>query len=187
LEKAAFRSTLFSVLNEMSPVEPTQSRTRLVLLDEMLLFRASLGRFLALQPGLEVAGECGGSKEALQLLRTQRADLVLLDLRFAGESAEEFFVRSRNAGYRGRFLIVTGVANSWAAASAIASGASGIFLKSDASARLVQAIRLVAAGAVWIDPKILRLMAGRLFDLDRQSKRASKDAAANRHAAHSFR
>lgn len=164
-----FPSKLSSVQEKLATGQVRQ-RTRVVLLDELLLFRASLSRLLASQPGLLVAGECGDSEEALQLLRTQPADVVLLDLHCAGESAEAFFLKAREAGYGGRFLILTGAVGARESASAIRAGASGIFLKSDASVRLVQAIRLVAAGAVWIDPSILRLMAGRLFDLDRQSE-----------------
>src|SRR2546423_164619 len=55
------------------------SRTRLLILDDHNLFRESLGRFLAIEPDLEVVGNCSTSKEALELLRTSAVDLVLLD------------------------------------------------------------------------------------------------------------
>src|ERR1035438_9877275 len=49
-------------------------------------------------------------------------------------------------------------------ADALKLGASGIFLKSDVPDRLVQAVRLVATGAVWIDQKIIQLLADQLIN-----------------------
>jgi DNA-binding NarL/FixJ family response regulator len=146
------------------------NRIRLVLLDELLLFRTSLGRFLASQSGFDVAGECGNANQAIDILRASAADVVLMEIHFGGKPAGTFIAAARDAGFRGSFLIVTGAAGVRESAAAIKSGASGIFLKSDASDRLMQAIRLVAAGAVWIDPKVIRLMADRLFDLVPQSE-----------------
>jgi two-component system, NarL family, nitrate/nitrite response regulator NarL len=146
------------------------SRIHLVLLDELLLFRTSLGQFLASQPGFDVTGDCGDANEAMEILRTSPVDVVLLELHFGGKPAEAFIAAARGAGYGGRFLIVTGAAGARESAAAIKSGASGIFLKSDSTGRLMQAIRLVTAGAVWIDPKVIRQMADRLFDLGLQSE-----------------
>src|SRR5712691_10986827 len=47
--------------NELMGEETEQNRIRLVLLDDHGLFRTSLARFLAAEPGFEIAGECGTS------------------------------------------------------------------------------------------------------------------------------
>ena len=59
--------------------QPEQDRIRLILLDDHVLFRASLARFLGSVPGFEVVGESGTSAEALKALNGSSADLVLLD------------------------------------------------------------------------------------------------------------
>jgi DNA-binding NarL/FixJ family response regulator len=61
-------------------------------------------------------------------------------------------------------LIVAGAADARSSALALKLGASGIFLKSEAPDRLVQAIRLVAKGDVWVDPKVIQLLADQLID-----------------------
>src|SRR5579864_4842944 len=43
----------------------------------------------------------------------------------------------------------------------LSCGAAGIFLESESSTRLIQAIRLVAAGEAWIDQKLIQQLAGR--------------------------
>jgi DNA-binding NarL/FixJ family response regulator len=140
--------------------DPThESRIRLVLLDDHALFRASLGRLLASEPDFEVAGECGASGEALEILKSSSVDLVLLDFNFGTEHGDDFISAARQAGYQGRFLIVAGAADVRNSAIALKRGASGIFLKSEAPDRLVQAIRLVGSGGIWVDQKIIQMLA----------------------------
>jgi DNA-binding NarL/FixJ family response regulator len=144
--------------------ETGEKRIRLVLLDDHGLFRASLSHFLASEPGFEVAGESGIAAEALEILNRSTVDIVLMDFDLGSERGNEFISVARQAGYRGRFLIVAGAADTRAAAMALKLGASGIFLKSEAPERFLHAIRLVADGEVWVDPKVLKMLADRLID-----------------------
>jgi len=131
---------------------------RLLLLDDQALFRASLGRLLASKPGLEVVGECGSSAEAIGILGSSPVDIVLLD--FAHATGDDGFLSAaRRNGYQGRFLIVAAGADALTSAAAIRRGASGVFLMSEAPDRLVQAITLVANGAVWLDRQIIHILA----------------------------
>jgi DNA-binding NarL/FixJ family response regulator len=135
-----------------------EKQIRLVLLDHHALFRASLGRFLALEPGFEVAGQCGSCTEALGVLRQTSVDVVLLDLALGTERGEEFISAARRVGYQGRFLIVAGAVDARDSAVALKLGASGVFSKAEAPDRLVQAIRLVANGQVWVDERVIQLL-----------------------------
>jgi DNA-binding NarL/FixJ family response regulator len=151
--------------------EQTQDNgIRLLLLDDQALFRSSLARLLTSEPGLAVVAECGNSAEALEILGASPVDVVLLDLAHATDGTGGVMSTARSTGYQGRFLIIAETADARNSAFAIKLGASGIFLKSEAPARLVQAIRLVANGAVWLDQRIIRILAdqsvGRLPPLD---------------------
>jgi DNA-binding NarL/FixJ family response regulator len=157
-----------------------EDRIRLVLVDDQVLFRTSLGRFLATQPGLELAGECGTATEALEILNGSSVDLVLSDLDLRTERGDDLMSAARRAGYKGRFLIVAGTADARELSAAIKLGASGIFLKSEALDRIVQAIRLVASGAVWVDLKVIQLVADRLVDLPRLDDRMSRNLLTDR-------
>jgi DNA-binding NarL/FixJ family response regulator len=138
---------------------PDEDRIRLLLLDEHGLFRTSLGRLLAAEPGLEVTGECGTSAEALGVLQASTVDIVLLDFDVGPEQANDFISAAREARYEGRFLIVAGEIDVERSASAFKLGASGVFLKSDVPEHLIQAIRVVSNGAVWVDQKIIQVFA----------------------------
>ena len=132
---------------------------RVVLLDDENLLRAGLSRLLASEIGIEVLGECGSCAEALDILKASAIDLVLLDFKIGEEHAGDFISTAQAAGYRGRFLIVASAPDARASAHALSLGASGIFPKSGGPDRLVQAIRLVMTGAVWIDQKVVQYLA----------------------------
>jgi two-component system, NarL family, nitrate/nitrite response regulator NarL len=126
--------------------EAPENRIRLVLLDEHSLFRESLSRFLASEARFEVVGEGGAAAEALEILKSSTVDVMLLDFDIRTEHGEDIISAAHQAGYQGRFLIVTGAPDVQKSAMALKRGASGIFLKSEAPERLIQAIRLVANG-----------------------------------------
>jgi two-component system nitrate/nitrite response regulator NarL len=80
-----------------------EKRIRLVLLDDHGLFRASLGCLLASEPDFEVAGECGTSAEALEILKHSGVDIILLDFDLGSERGSEFISAARKSGYQGAF------------------------------------------------------------------------------------
>jgi len=153
--------------------EPAARTIRVLLMDALGLFRASLGRYLSSESGFEVAGECGTPAEALEILSgsvAQAVDVVLLDFDLGTEHAGDFIPAARNAGYEGRFLIVSGAADARNSALILRLGASGVFLKSEPPERLVQAIRSVANGDIWVDRKVIQLLADQVLDRSPQSE-----------------
>jgi two-component system, NarL family, nitrate/nitrite response regulator NarL len=143
--------------------DPTHG-IRLVLVDVPGLFRASLGRYLASEPGFEVTGECDTPVEALELLKNAKADVVLADLDACSDQGSSFFSAAREAGYGGQFLIVSGSVDARKSAVALRLGAAGIFLKAEPPDRLVQAIKRVAGGEIWLDQKVVLSMADQVID-----------------------
>jgi two-component system, NarL family, nitrate/nitrite response regulator NarL len=129
----------------------------IVLLDEHLLFRESLAGLLAAEKGFTIVGQCANSTEALKLLKTSGVDVVLVDLRIA----EEFIQCAHKGRYNGKFLVVARTLEVPGSAAVLRSGASGIFLESDSSTRLIQAIRQVAHGEAWLDQRVIQLLADR--------------------------
>jgi len=93
-------------------------RVKLALVDDNGLFREGLGRLLASEADMEVVGQCAHFAEALELLAGSPADIVLLELKIKAERSDAFISAARQAGYRGKFFIVT--AGIDAAQSAIA-------------------------------------------------------------------
>ena len=133
-------------------------RTRLLLVDDHILFREGLGRLLASEPDFELGGSCGTSAEALEILRDTPVDLILLDFDIGKDHGAQFISTARRAGYTGKILMVTAGMSAKESSLALKLGASGIFLKHNSPGSLAKAIRLVIAGEMWVDQKVIQLM-----------------------------
>src|SRR5580693_9178473 len=127
--------------------------TRLLLLDDHILFREGLSRLLVSEPDFQTVAECGTPAEALKVLSHSAVDIVLLDFDLEDDTGTRFISTSRAAGYRGKILMVTAGMNRSDSILAWKLGIAGIFLKHSSPATLLKAIRTVADGGVWIDQK----------------------------------
>ena len=137
--------------------QTTSERIRLVLLDDHLLFRESLGRLLAAEEDFELVAECATPADALKTLKHSGVDVILVDIGIA----KEFIPWAQKVSYPGKSLVIARQLDATGSALVLKYGASGIFLASDSSSRLMQAIRLVASGEAWVDQKVLQLLAER--------------------------
>src|SRR5215470_1244690 len=129
-------------------------RIRLLLLDDHILFREGLRRLLVSEPDFETVAECGTPQEALQALSRSAVDVVLLDFDLEDDTGTRFIVSATAAGYKGKILMVTAGMSPLDISVARKLGISGIFLKYNPPASLLEAIRVVAGGGVWMDPKV---------------------------------
>jgi len=134
-------------------------RIRLLLLDDHVLFRESLSRLLASEPDFAMAGHCGTSVEALEFLERNEVDVTLLDFDLGEEHGSQFISVARRAGYKGKFLMVTAGMSAMESSYVLQMGASGIFVKHNSPGNLAKAIRMVAAGEMWVDERVIRAMA----------------------------
>jgi two-component system, NarL family, nitrate/nitrite response regulator NarL len=137
---------------------------RLVILGDPSLFRAGLACIIAAEPGLEVSGECTGLDEALEAARRSAVDVLLLDFDVSTRPVSKLIFAARQSGYKGRFLVVTGMLDTREFALVLKHGLAGIFLKSEPPSRLIEAIRAVAHGDTWVDQKVIQLIADHLIE-----------------------
>ena len=137
-------------------------RIRLLLIDDHILFRDGLSRLLALEPDLEVVAACGTVAEALEPVGRKSVDIVLLDYDLGEEQGSHFISSARRAGYTGKVLMVTAGMSAKESSTALHLGASGIFLKHNSPGTLARAVRLIMGGEIWVDPKVIQLMADRV-------------------------
>jgi len=136
-------------------------KIRILLVDDHSLFRESLSRLLEAESDLEIVGNCASATEALNLLQSGAADLVLLDYDLGDEQGSSFLAESKRIGFSGRVLMVTAGMSDAGTLRALESGAAGIFLKHSPPAQLIEAIEKVMNGEVWLDSKAVRsLIAG---------------------------
>jgi DNA-binding NarL/FixJ family response regulator len=130
--------------------------TRLLILDDHVLFREGLRRLLISEPDFETVAECGSPAEALEYVSRAPVDVILLDFDLDNETGNRFTAAAIAAGYQGRILMVTAGMSALDLSVARRLGVSGIFLKHDSPRALLNAIRSVAAGQDWAGETLAR-------------------------------
>lgn len=128
---------------------------RLLLVDDHVLFREGVSRLLATEPEFEVAGQCGGAAEALAILAQRPIDIILLDYDLESETGTRFISDAYARGFTGKILMVTAGMNELQCSLAWKLGISGIAMKRTSPARLLEAVRRVAAGETWNDEEMI--------------------------------
>jgi DNA-binding NarL/FixJ family response regulator len=134
---------------------------RVLIVDDHTLFRESLSRLLEADTECKVIGACASVEEALKIVAKEQIDIVLLDYDLREKPGTSFLSESRQCGFTGRILMVTGGMSDEVILRSLDNGASGIFLKNSPLAELIQAIRRVMQGEAWIDSGMVKtLIAG---------------------------
>ncbi len=132
------------------------AKIRILLVDDHSLFRESLSRLLQAEPDFYIAGDCASLAAALALPSLKDVDVVLLDYDLGEAEGTPFLERAPGHGFSGRILLVTAGMPDTVMLRAVQSGGSGIFLKHSPPGTLVDAIRKVVIGEMWLDPGVAR-------------------------------
>jgi len=135
-------------------MEAQRSGTRILIVDDHALFREGTARLLDPEGGLTVVGRCGSVEEALEILGSTNVDLLLLDVDLGRDWGFQFFKPARENGFGGRVLVVAAVLSVFEARRLMQAGAAGVFLKQNPPNLLVDAIRSVMGGQLYIDPAL---------------------------------
>ena len=134
---------------------------RVALVDDQALFRTGIRMLVASQPDLEVVGEAGDGREAVELAASARPDVILMDIRMpimdGIEATERIVAASEARGGAGpRIIVLTTFDLDEAATRAIRGGASGFLLKDADPEFLLAAIRTVHSGTAVLAPSATR-------------------------------
>ncbi|MEU7021754.1 response regulator transcription factor [Streptomyces sp. NPDC046203] len=127
---------------------------RVLLADDQTLVRASFAMLVDSAPDMEVVGQAGTGAEAVELVRSARADVVVMDVRMPeldGIEATRLIAADDDlAGVR--VLVLTTYDTDEHILEALRAGASGFVVKDIRPAELLAAIRTVAAGESLLSP-----------------------------------
>ncbi|MGG7451945.1 response regulator [Plantibacter auratus] len=131
---------------------------RVVVADDQALIRGGFRALLDAEPDIAVVGEAAGGDEALIVVRRERPDVVLMDIRMPGGdglAATEAIVADP-ALEATRIIVVTTFELDEYVAQAIRAGASGFLVKDTEPAELIRAVRVVASGDALLSPGVTR-------------------------------
>jgi two-component system response regulator NreC len=132
---------------------------RVMLVDDHAIVREGLRIILRAAPDITVVGEAENGEAALALAQRVMPSLIILDLDMPAGDGESTLRRLLKALPTVRVLILTMFAEEDRLVPLLESGAHGYLPKEAASSDLVDAIRVVAAGEVYVRPAAARLLA----------------------------
>ncbi|HTV15572.1 MAG TPA: response regulator transcription factor [Acidobacteriaceae bacterium] len=130
--------------------------TRILLVDDHSLFRQSLVRLLESESDLHVVGHCAAVSDALAVLDRFSVDVVLLDYDLGEERGTDLLRELRNQKLPAKVLMVTAGMSDRVTRDLLGAGISGILYKHNNPAQLVNAIRRIADGEMWLEGQVIR-------------------------------
>ena len=139
---------------------------RVVVADDQALVRAGFRVLLDAEAGVEVVGEATNGREAVELTRAERPDVVLMDIQMPEVSGIDATRRiaADPALDAVRVLILTTFELDEYIVDALRAGASGFLIKDTEPVELVRAVRVVAAGDSLLSPSVTRRLIGEFVD-----------------------
>jgi DNA-binding NarL/FixJ family response regulator len=127
---------------------------RVLLADDHKLVRAGFRAMLNSLGGVEVVGETGDGREALELIRTHRPDVALLDITMPSLTGIEVATRVANEFENVRIIILSMHTTEDYIARAVRAGVSGYLLKNADPVELELALRAAMNREMYLSPSV---------------------------------
>lgn len=125
-------------------------KARLLLVDDHPILREGLSRLINQEPDLQVCGQAADANEALELSRTLKPDLAMVDLTLADVNGLELIKTLRVSLAAMPVLVLSMHKESLYAERALRAGARGYLMKQEAPETVLKAIRIVLKGHIYL-------------------------------------
>ena len=129
-------------------------RIRILLADDHAVVRQGFKMILDAQADMEIVGEAGNGREAVELAEQLRPDVVVMDVSMPELNGIEATRRLASSAPRARVVALSMHKDSVYVREILRAGARGYLLKDSGAADLVAAIRAVASGESYLSPAV---------------------------------
>lgn len=137
-------------------------KIRIMLVDDQVLLREGLKTIINLQDDMEVALEASNGLEAIELVKSEKIDVILMDIRMPELNGIEATIKIKESFSDISILVLTTFNEEDLIVDALAGGADGYLLKDIDSVHLVAAIRDAFNGNIMLPSKVAAMLARRL-------------------------
>jgi two-component system response regulator NreC len=131
-----------------------QKKIRILLADDHTMVRQGFRMILAAQPDMEIVGEAGNGREAIELTEELRPDVVVMDVAMPELNGIEATRRITTSSTSTRVLALSMYKDSVYVREILRAGARGFLLKDAIDRDLLAAVRAVAAGEGYLSPAV---------------------------------
>ena len=133
-------------------------RIRIVLADDHPVVLAGVRALIDASPDMEVVGQAGDGKTALDVIRRATPDVAVIDVSMPGMTGLDLAGQIATELIGLKVLVLTAQEDRAYVRQLMQGGAHGYVLKRSAADELPRAVRVVHAGGIYIDPAIAGLM-----------------------------
>lgn len=134
----------------------TSRKIKVMIVDDHVIVRKGVSALLATEPDIQVVGEVGDGRAAVEKAEQLRPDVILMDLMMPEMDGIQATARITAHLPATRILVLTSFAANEQVFPALKAGALGYLLKDSSPEDLMQAIRQVYRGESWLHPAIAR-------------------------------
>jgi DNA-binding NarL/FixJ family response regulator len=135
------------------PAAPAR-KYQILLADDHPLFRRGVAELISSTPDFEVAAQAGSAAEALSRIREIPIDIAILDVSFHGTNGLELTKQMRAEKPELRIILLSMHDEQLYAIRALKSGAQGYVMKRENPEMLIEALRKVAEGGIYVSQKV---------------------------------
>jgi len=133
---------------------PSKASIRVLVVDDHPIFRDGLCKLLEAEDDITVVGQGRSGADCLALVEKLKPDVVLLDLKMPDQDGLGVLRGLAELGTGVRAIVLTASEDERDYVEAVRRGARGLVLKQMATARLLEGIRKVHRGELWIDQRV---------------------------------
>ena len=126
------------------------AKTKVMIVEDHPLFRERLALLINKEPDMEVCGEADNIKDAMDVIASSKPDAAVVDITLKGSSGLELIKDMKAQGFDLPVLVLSMHDESLYAERVIRAGAKGYITKDEASDKVMQAIRKVVGGEIYL-------------------------------------
>jgi len=141
-------------------------KTSVLVVDDHPLLRLGVAAIIDAQADLHVVAQAGSGEEAVKLFKKHRPDITMMDLRLPGMSGLDALRAIRREDAHAKCLVLTTYEGDEDIHQAIAAGALGYIIKGMSHETLVDALRRVRSGSLFLPPSVMRSLEDRTPNSD---------------------
>lgn len=141
---------------------PNDKKKAVVIVEDHPMFRERLAELINREPDLAVRGEADNIRDGFDLITRGGAEVAIIDITLQGSSGLELLKNLKAAGVELPVLVLSMHDETLYAERVLRAGARGYITKSEASARIMTALRQVLAGEIYLSAKMSTKILGQI-------------------------
>ena len=125
-----------------------------MLVEDHPMFREHLGQLINRDLGMQVCGEADNNRDAMKLIKETRPDIAIVDITLRGSSGLELLKDLKAEGLELNVLVLSMHDEELYAERALRAGARGYITKNEATSEVINAVRQVMAGEMYVSKRV---------------------------------